>query len=162
MELSIITYGDIVVFLIFVGFLFLIYKIWQERNDKPKNPKKGSKPTLIIVLIVFSLVSILMFALSIKNFITPLEYSVAEHSSRARLLGNVHNYAWGLAFLGLSALITYLNYLLIKTWKYWKTNLDKSSVIKHKDKITKDKILSNDKEFKSSDHSRFMPKEKKD
>ncbi|PLX07392.1 MAG: hypothetical protein C0596_10635 [Marinilabiliales bacterium] len=159
MGVSLITYGDIIVFLIFIVFAFLIYKIWQERNDKPQDPKKGSKPTIIIVFFVFALVAILMFVLAIKNFSSPLEYSVADFSSRARLLGNVHNYSWGLAFLGLSALISYLNYLLFKTWKYWRGN---STTIECQDKITKDKVLKNMKDPESSDHSRFMPKENKD
>lgn len=147
-----LTFGDIIILLIVAGFIFLLYKLWQERNNKPRPPKRGSKLTLIIVLIVFFAVGIGMFILAIKHMLNPLELSISE-SYRAKKLGKIHNWVWSLAFLGMSVLINYLNYILIKTWKYWKTE----SIIKGKNEKETKESKDTDK-FKESDHSKFMPK----
>lgn len=153
-----LTYGDVILIIIAAGMGILTRKIWGERNNQPKNEAKGSRPVLIIVVIVFMFVIFGFLALSVKNLLDPLNYSIAENYGTARLLGYVHNWAWALVSLSVSVLIIFLVIQLIKTWFTWKNRRLENSQKSFNN--SGNSIKTQNKDYKTSpeDHRKYMPK----
>lgn len=93
-----------------------------------------------------------------------MKYSVEEHSSNTKILGNVHNWAWSLLFLSGSFMIGYLTSMFFKIWKIWNKTRNETIVKtssesnKKLDKIKNPNAFASNFKEKNEDHQKYMPK----